>query len=385
MVLATWPVSTQATPASISTSSPTVNTAICLGDNVSANFNAGSGGTGDEFRYSVDNGATWNTYTAGATINTSSASLNIIVQTRRAGATAPCLPSPWTAIGSWPVVANPASPTLNSQNPLGSTINIGDQFQALANNGSGGATDASDEFRYSTDNGVTWNIYTNNANVTVPSDATQIIIQGRRNSGNSTCPNSNWSILSQWSVNNVLPVELVNFYGFQDNNGDNILIWQTASEVNTAEFIVMKSTDMINWTDIATLNAAGNSTQTQTYQCSDNNVFGEINYYKLKIIDQDLSYSYSPMIAIKNEITNQSIALNIYPIPFENELNLNIINPKQYKVWIELVDITGKIIYINYLNTMEGNITINTIALPKGVYVVKLYCGENTIQKKIIK
>ena len=385
VVLATWPVSTQATPASISTSSPIVNTAICLGDNVSANFNAGSGGTGDEFRYSVDNGANWNTYTPGANINTSSASVNIIVQTRRTGATAPCLPSPWTAIGTWPVVANPTPPTLNSQNPVGSTINTGEQFQALANSGSGGATDASDEFRYSTDNGISWNAYTNNSNITVPTGANQIIIQGRRISGNSTCPNSSWSTLTQWTVNSILPVELVNFYGFQDNNGENILIWQTASERNTAEFVVLKSTDMINWVGMTTLNATGNSTIIKTYQCADNSVSGEINYYKLKIIDQDLSYSYSPMIAIKNEIKNQSIALNIYPIPFENELNLNIINPKQYKVWIELVDITGKTIYQNNFNTIESDITISTIELPKGVYVVKLYCGENTILKKIIK
>ncbi|MBK9150785.1 MAG: hypothetical protein IPM26_07205 [Saprospiraceae bacterium] len=68
---------------SLATASPTTSYA-CRGANVSATFNAGTGGTGsctDEYRFSTDNGATWSAYVPGSMITMGTQT--VLIQTRR--------------------------------------------------------------------------------------------------------------------------------------------------------------------------------------------------------------------------------------------------------------------------------------------------------------
>lgn len=387
VVLATWPVSTQATPASISSSTPTTATAICLGDIVNASFNAGSGGTGDEFRYSIDNGSTWNTYISGINITTTSASGNVLIQTRRAGSTAPCLPSPWTAIGTWPVVNTPTAPTLNTQNPNTSALNIGDNFQVLANNGTGGSSDANDEFRYSIDGGQSWNTYTNNSSITVPTDASQIIVQSRRLAGNSSCPNTNWNNLVQWNVNGVLPVDLSAFYGITEGNS-NHLYWQTQSEQNTAEFEIFKSSNLTNWSAIATIPAIGNSTLPTYYNYVDEYTTVGDNYYKLKIIDTDLSFGFSPIIVLKNNVNDFTPTLTIYPNPFKDKIFIKTIASQSTHAELQLINSIGAVVFkseVEMEENKEFSLDLKSTTIEPGCYWLKFIYNGNVLIKKIIK
>ena len=81
---------------------------ICPGTNVSATFNAGSGGTGtvqDNYEFSLNSGSDWNTYTPASSINTTGApnGLNVIrVRSWRTASGQGCISSdPQTA--SWSV------------------------------------------------------------------------------------------------------------------------------------------------------------------------------------------------------------------------------------------------------------------------------------------
>jgi len=96
-----------------------------------------------------------------------------------------------------------------------------------------------------------------------------------------------------------LPIELSKFDGF--NKGENNhLFWSTSSEHNTSHFELQKSRDGENWTTIATLNAAGNSTDNIDYSVTDYNVDPTINYYRLKQHDNDGVYEIFGPIVIDN-------------------------------------------------------------------------------------
>lgn len=96
-----------------------------------------------------------------------------------------------------------------------------------------------------------------------------------------------------------LPVEMSKFDGVS-NGANNYLFWITASEQNTSHFNLQKSRDGETWNNVATVNAAGNSTNQIEYDVTDYNVEPIINYYRLQQYDLDGVYETFGPIAINN-------------------------------------------------------------------------------------
>lgn len=95
----------------------------------------------------------------------------------------------------------------------------------------------------------------------------------------------------------VMSVSFGKFTGQQINNTIQ-LNWNTLSEINSQHFIVEK---LINreWIALHTIPAAGWSDYTIDYQYTDPTPESEINYYRLKQVDLDQSFTYSKPIAVR--------------------------------------------------------------------------------------
>ena len=97
-----------------------------------------------------------------------------------------------------------------------------------------------------------------------------------------------------------LPIELVSFQG-QNKSKYNNLTWVTATESRNDFFQIERSTDGINWNNIANIKGAGTVSTPSFYSFKDytfiNNV---INYYRLKQVDFDKTSTYSNIIYIEN-------------------------------------------------------------------------------------
>src|SRR3569832_318153 len=85
---------------------------------------------------------------------------------------------------------------------------------------------------------------------------------------------------------NTLPIELISFQA-KANRNDIDILWSTASETNTSEFIIERTLDGQHFTEIKRVKAAGNSTSTLNYKVTDYNPFVGNNYYRLIEIDND--------------------------------------------------------------------------------------------------
>jgi hypothetical protein len=98
-----------------------------------------------------------------------------------------------------------------------------------------------------------------------------------------------------------LPVELLNFSGYKDEDG-NVLEWSTASENNSSHFIVETSSDGISFNLLAEIPASGNSNQIIKYKAIHVDHPGGVNYYRLSQFDIDGKYEVYDPIAIDNTI-----------------------------------------------------------------------------------
>jgi hypothetical protein len=162
---------------------------------------------------------------------------------------------------------------------------------------------------------------------------------------------------------NVLPVDYVSFKA-NCNNGNVSLIWQTAQEKNAKYFEVQKQING-NWSSIGSVPAYGNSYEIRNYQFTDFNNITDLNLYRLKQVDLNGSYSYSPLSFAKcNSTISNSIVT--YPNPATKELTIVSSQPI-YK--LEIVNMFGQIIYSTETNKEQMTIDIKDLA--PGVYTVK--------------
>lgn len=81
-----------------------------------------------------------------------------------------------------------------------------------------------------------------------------------------------------------LPIELLNFKGYNKNNV-NILEWSVASERDNDYYTIEKSIDGLKWNKIGSVDGAGTINQTLEYEFIDNLPESVINYYRLSQTD----------------------------------------------------------------------------------------------------
>ena len=176
----------------------------------------------------------------------------------------------------------------------------------------------------------------------------------------------------------LLPVQLRNFTAVKENS-DAFLLWQTDMELNTQRYEIERSTDGNNFTFTGMTPAAGNSNSPGSYQFRDrlpNDLFSSPQiFYRLKIIDLDGHFYYSPIAKI---LTDASASVFLYPNPVKDIVQLEITTehaaPGQYMIH----DNAGKIVMQETLklNAGKNSISINLSGLPRGKYYAEIKADD---------
>jgi hypothetical protein len=179
-----------------------------------------------------------------------------------------------------------------------------------------------------------------------------------------------------------LPVNLTAFNA-QRNGKSNVITWSTTQELNIRHFVVERSADGRNFTSIGQMNA-NNRSNNNTYTYTDNAPVKGYNYYRLKIVENSNLEKYSAIKSVRNE---GSVDLSSYPNPVQNHLQVAINSDKTDRGTLQILDLSGKVVYTNATILAEGSnsININTSNLSSGAYVIKLQLSEEVIIKKFNK
>ena len=256
-------------------------------------------------------------------------------------------------------------------NRTGGTANVDVILNFDAN--SGGITDLADLVVTRWD-GSTWQ---NHGNV----GTTGTIAAGTVSSDGTVSSFSPFSIGSI-STDNPLPIELISFNTTLINDYAQIN-WKTATEINNASFELEKSTDLFTWEVINIQEGAGNSLTEQSYDFEDFQLVQGNQYYRIKQIDFDGTFSLSPIKTVTYG-TNDVESI-IYPNPttgnFTIQTNETPINNRN--VQLKIFDNLGKLVLTKTLHSIQKEIKINT-NLISGHYLVKLQSEKFSQQYNLI-
>jgi hypothetical protein len=179
----------------------------------------------------------------------------------------------------------------------------------------------------------------------------------------------------------VLPAELLTFQG-KNTEGGNLLTWQTASEINTDNFEIERSTDGQLFDKIGTVKAQGKAAN---YDFLDKTTSFITVYYRLKINDLDGKTDYSKIVTLSQKA--KGLTAKAYPNPAHDILTVDIGVEKKSDVTIELKDILGRTIWQSKAENTEGSLSlpIPLTEVANGTYLLKVSNGLTTVQQKIVK
>lgn len=183
-----------------------------------------------------------------------------------------------------------------------------------------------------------------------------------------------------------LPVSLLSLDAVQDKDAVDVK-WVTASETNTKDYTVQRSYTGMQFENIGTVQAAGNSNKQLNYLFKDADALksgsGKI-YYRLQIRDNDGKTSYSK-IALLNILANGNV-LAIYPNPVKDQLYL-VTNTPVNAATVRISNTNGKVVYVQQFENIQAGEKnkVNVAALAKGVYYLEFVTNNSKQSMKFIK
>ena len=189
-----------------------------------------------------------------------------------------------------------------------------------------------------------------------------------------------------------LPVELISFTAKKKDNKDVVAEWKTAFEQNTSHFeleVAKGNSDYQNgrFVKIGEVTSPGNSNAERSYSYTDTEAGKTgVRYYRLKIVDRDNTFVYSPARPV---IFSNDIQWQVYPNPSVGIYNFIYQANQNETVSIKVYDVNGKLVkqmsLIGNGFVQKAELDLKAAKFPPGIYLMSAEGGENRFSIKLIK
>ncbi len=180
----------------------------------------------------------------------------------------------------------------------------------------------------------------------------------------------------------VLPLELIEFSG-KENKNNIQLNWQTANEHNVSHYSVEKSSDNdTKFSMIGEVKATGNTATPQYYSLLDAQP-SRLNYYRLKMVDNDGTFQYSKILSFEgNNKPKNHIAF--YPNPATHVLHVLLNTENDQTATVSLLDITGRIIMTQSKIVDNQPFIFDVAQFNAGIYTAIVTVDGNKSMHKVV-
>ncbi len=184
-----------------------------------------------------------------------------------------------------------------------------------------------------------------------------------------------------------VPVELVSFEARR--HADAVwLSWRTASETNNAGFdIEWMQRPENGWTRVAFVAGHGTTTEPQRYQYHVEALAPGRHRFRLKQIDFDGTFAYSPEVEAQVEVAETYLLMPAHPNPFNPETRFTLAVRKAQHVQVVVYDALGREVERLFEGRLEANTSypfvLDGSRWPSGLYVSEVI-GEHFRTNRIV-
>lgn len=170
----------------------------------------------------------------------------------------------------------------------------------------------------------------------------------------------------------LLPVKLESFTAVRSGNTA-LLQWNVSAEENLNSYILQRSTDQVNYTDIGVVSASGRNQYTYT----DTDPVKGINHYRLKMVERNGAAQYSPVRILR---FGKEELITLYPNPAKEKITLVV--PAGWtgkKMSLELITVNGQVVLQKQYSSILQTETISFAQLTPGAYLIRLTDSEANV------
>ena len=131
----------------------------------------------------------------------------------------------------------------------------------------------------------------------------------------------------------------------------------------------------------------GTTTEPRNYSYTDNTVETGSYTYRLKQVDFDGTFAYSPEVEV--DVT-APLTFNLeqnYPNPFNPSTNIRYSVPEAGNITLAVYNVVGEEVAVlanGYTEAGSFNVTFDASNLPSGVYLYKLQSANSVQTKKML-
>ena len=172
-----------------------------------------------------------------------------------------------------------------------------------------------------------------------------------------------------------IPVELTTF-GASIIDGDVLLSWGTLSETNNAGFEVQHHAEGGSFEALGFVEGHGTTTEVNVYRYTVSDLSAGTHTFRLKQIDFDGAYEYSPEIEVAVGVVGTHQLSRAYPNPFNPQAQFTLAVSLAQNVVVELYDVVGRRVSVLHDGNMEANesyrFTVDGSGLASGTYFVRV-------------
>lgn len=184
-------------------------------------------------------------------------------------------------------------------------------------------------------------------------------------------PATNAGNTSEFTCFTVLPVEGLTFSASLEDENDVLLDWSTTDAVQLSQFEVERSLDGQLFEQIGRVAA---SLPGDSYQFRDYAVEEGIQYYRLRVQDQDGHWDYSDVAAVQVGFS----FVHVYPQPAQTHFFAQLSPESQG----ELIDELGRI--VRSFGAAEAKQGVSVADLPDGMYYLRVRNATGSYRQKVL-
>lgn len=236
---------------------------------------------------------------------------------------------------------------------------------------------------------VSWNFPHNSVTAVLQDIITGTLINvNLADSGSYTVTNPSVFDKLKLLVNylNIIPVELSSFSA-SVVDGNVVLNWSTATELNNKNFEVQRKTENSDWQTLGYVEGHGTTTQPHNYSFVDKSVNSNTKYfYRLRQNDFDGKFSFSNVIEIDISAPSDYSLEQNYPNPFNPSTNISFTLPKASFVKLIIYNQLGEVVDQLVNQQLEAGKYIynwNAKSHSSGVYLYELQADGYKQSKKM--
>lgn len=176
--------------------------------------------------------------------------------------------------------------------------------------------------------------------------------------------------------NTSLPVTLISFNATKEGKTAQ-LAWKTSNETKSSHFEVEHSTTAKKWAVAATVKTFNAGEANQEYTQAVKSVKNGVNYFRLKMVDLDGSYSYSNIRSLEFSGIDEEL-VTFGPNPSTDYFTINASDAFKLES-VKLYDRSGRMVYSSGA-LVDKTVSVKNLA--SGIYVLKLTAKDGEVNTK---